>query len=141
MSQYPHDPLRQDAAPGTPEVPEAALPVSADADSAVEHAPVAVVIDESPADSLSVSELAMVSNETEVVVPSSGENVDEQADPAEQPEGETPAEVPAEQDATPKPAFLGDAANFVAPAKSAAAEAAEFVARIFADVQGKDSKE
>ncbi|QIL71540.1 UDP-N-acetylmuramoyl-L-alanine--D-glutamate ligase [Diaphorobacter sp. HDW4B] len=140
MSQYPHDPLRQDAAPGTPEVPEAALPVSVD-----EHVSAAVaVVVESPADSLPVSELAQVSNEAEVMVPSSDENFDEQSDHAEQPEGEAQADVAAEQDAsdaTPKPAFLGDAANFVAPAKSAAAEAAEFVARIFADVQGKDSKE
>ncbi|MBF5002877.1 UDP-N-acetylmuramoyl-L-alanine--D-glutamate ligase [Diaphorobacter caeni] len=152
MSQHPFDPLSQQAAPGTPEVPEAALtvvPAASDIEtSEVAQLPAisddaAVAVVNASTDSLSVSELAQVSDEVAEVVPSTDGNL-EQCEATSGGEDVTEASTdvaPEQVDTLAKPSFLGDAANFVAPTKSAAAEAAEFVARIFADVQGKDKEE
>ena len=158
MSQLPHDPLRQNAAPGTPEVPEAAFPVSEQGAGTV--VPVPAIDDAAPPVMPPLkSGLVQVGNEAAPEVPSPEENKGEDlegvsAQPGQEalehvsvPESEEAAEADAQaaevaevaEEGDAKPAFLGDAANFVAPAKSAAAEAAEFVARIFADVQGKDA--
>ena len=150
MSQLPHDPLREDDALVPQEVPEAVRPDEVPEMAAAEPVSVDDVVAESvsdvPADAEPHADVEAVSQEHEQEPESTPAPADgEVADTAEALDAETPAEaaepVEAAEPAEAKPAFLGSADNFVAPAKSAAAEAAEFVARIFADVQGKDEAE
>lgn len=139
MSPLPNDPLRHEAAQAPEVVPEVASVVSElQASNALQQdAPVAVP------DPMSepLTELA-----PELVPPTPGLDAEVSlAAPddglAAADEAVTASPDEAQPEPEPKPAYLGAAENFVAPAKSAAAEAAEFVARIFADVQGKDEAE
>ncbi|WP_409517284.1 UDP-N-acetylmuramoyl-L-alanine--D-glutamate ligase [Diaphorobacter sp.] len=133
MSQFPHDPLRQQAAPLPPEVTEAALPVSEN--GAPAHTTAAQPAVEA----------------VESVQPAPTEAVQAQPEPQVGADVQAPSAVtPIEGEATGAATVLADAAmpatpakvdDFVAPARSAAEEAKEFVARIFADVHGKDEPE
>lgn len=139
MSPLPNDPLRHEAAQAPEVVPEVASVVSElQASNALQQdAPVAV------SDPMSEP---LTEPAPELVPPTPGQDAEVSlAAPddglAVEDEAVTASPDEAQPEPEPKPAYLGAAENFVAPAKSAAAEAAEFVARIFADVQGKDEAE